>query len=204
MSPAEPAGRAGDGSEGSRRDEGDDDEEARTAATRTLDREPHRRRPGEDLLQCRRMLTGGPEDHPVAGQHVESIQISGHVCIGVDGDPVEEGQFAALGVVGIDVGAHLEQSGRVGGAQALEPLVFGGRERFDVLPDVRIDAHRCLRSASLRLVTRAARSICAFSVRRRRTHQRVTERRRPLELQGIGRLGFAPTGATASRKRGAQ
>ena len=53
---------------------------------------------------------------------------------------MQVGQLAALGTVGIEVVADLQQSRRLGVAEGLQPQMLLRRQRGDVLLDVRVDA----------------------------------------------------------------
>ncbi|ALV40616.1 hypothetical protein AU252_05050 [Pseudarthrobacter sulfonivorans] len=61
---------------------------------------------------------------------------------------MEVGQLAALGVVGVDVGAHLKQSGRFGVAQLFKAKVLRFGQRRDMRLDVRVGAVVNERNAS--------------------------------------------------------
>jgi len=76
------------------------------------------------------------EDRPCTGWDFDRVEILGHRRSFADGDAVQGSQLAALGVVGVNIGAHLKQSCRFGIAQCLEARMLrfgqGGDMRFDV------------------------------------------------------------------------
>ena len=59
---------------------------------------------------------------------------------GGGGHALEIGELAALGPVGVEVGTDRQHAGRLGVVQALEAHDLLGRDRRDVLGDVRVDA----------------------------------------------------------------
>ena len=117
-------------------------------------------------LQGRRVRARGAEHRPGAGRNLDRVEVLGHRRRFGDGDAVEVGQLAALGVVGVDVGTHLEQPRRLGVAQSLEADVLGFGQRSDVRLDVRIGAVVDERHAGRMADESEGRSICDAGVHR--------------------------------------